>query len=114
VGAAYCISPHGSFSLLYYRKLSSSGHSETKSVGENQRPTRALVLWVVSLGDCCGAFHTALGGCLAVGSHRSQDLGGGGKGSVQGLWPSWRPEMTGSHSRTSQTSLYVTEELRTK
>jgi hypothetical protein len=38
-----------------------------KRVGENLRPARVLVLWAGRHGE--HAFHTALGGCLAVGSY---------------------------------------------
>jgi hypothetical protein len=34
--------------------------------------------------------------------------------TVQSLWTSQSPEMTGSRSQTSQMSLYEVEELRTK
>ena len=36
-----------------------------------------------------------------------------GKDSFGVPRPAWRPEMTGSHSQTSQTWLYIYEELRT-
>ena len=38
----------------------------------------------------------------------------GGQGAVRDLWASWRPETTGSQSRTSQTPLDTLEELRTE
>ena len=40
--------------------------------------------------------------------------GGGGQGAVQGLWASWRPEITDSKSQASQTQLDTVEELKTK
>ena len=49
------------------------------------------------------------GGHVAVGSHRTP-VHRGREEAVAGLWASQRPEMTGSQSRTSQMSLYVTEE----
>jgi hypothetical protein len=52
-------------------------------------------------------------GNLAVGSHRTP-VRGDREGAVQALWASRSPETTGSQSQTSQTLLYVTEELRTK
>ena len=38
--------------------------------------------------------------------------GGDGLGAAQGLWDLWRPEITNSQSWTSQTLLYVAEDLR--
>jgi hypothetical protein len=37
---------------------------------------------------------------------------GGKEGAIWSLWASRRPETTGSQSQTSQTSLYVMEELK--
>jgi hypothetical protein len=50
------------------------------------------------------------------GKPRTQSTGGwgGGQEAVQGLWASWRPEITGSLSRASQMPLNTAEELRTK
>lgn len=91
-----------------------AGHGRIKGVGENPRPARAPVIWVG--GGFPHAFHMAPGRCLAVGSYRPspRGSGGGGQGTVGGLWTSQRPEITGSQFRASQTPLDTTEDLRTK
>ena len=53
------------------------------------------------------------GGHLVVGSHGAP-VDRDRERTVQSLWTSQSPEMTGSRSQTSQMSLYEVEELRTK
>jgi hypothetical protein len=65
------------------------------------------------LGDC-----HALSMCPQVGiwlwkAMEPQSVGDG-EGAFRGLWDSWRPEMTGAQSQTSEISLYISEELRIK
>ena len=48
-----------------------------------------------------------------MGSHGTLVLRGR-EGAVWGLWASRMPETTDSQSQTSQTTLYVAEELKTK
>jgi hypothetical protein len=90
-----------------------SGRGEIKRVGENPRPTRVLLLWAGRRRELPHALHVAPDGCLALGSHGPQPTEVG-QGSVQGLWASRRPEITGSPSRASQISLDTSGELRTK
>ena len=71
-------------------------------------PTRAPVLWASGQHSLWGP-----GGCLAVGSYGFPVIRGR-EGAVCGLWASQRPQTTGPLSWTSQMSLYVVKELRTK
>lgn len=84
-----------------------SGRGRIKGVGENMRPTRFS--GQADTEDC----HTwpQVGVWLWKPQTQSEV---GGQGAVRGLWVSRKPEITGSQSRTSQTPLYVSEELRTK
>jgi hypothetical protein len=60
----------------------------------------------------CGTWWVS--GCVKRWNPILKRGGQGELGAVQGHWASWRPEITGSQSLTSQILLFVTEELRTK
>jgi hypothetical protein len=80
---------------------------------KNPHPARVSVFWAGWFRGLLLILHAAQGGCLAVGSLGLQPTGSG-HGAVQGLWASWRQEITGSQSQASQTQLDTGEELRTK
>jgi hypothetical protein len=60
------------------------------------------------MGGLLHAFHMAPGGLWEA----MDPAQGDGQGAFQGLWASWRPEITGCQA--SQTPLDTAEELRTK